>query len=53
MEAIPQMKIYANKNEHTKSLKQVMLLGKEFGFTSEILKGLLAKERNHEFFSKD
>ena len=45
MEAIPQMIIYANKNEHTKSLKQVKLLCKEFGFNAGMLKSELIEGR--------
>ena len=45
MEAIQQQMVEAKKNEHAFVLKEVKHLCKEFGFTSGMLKGSLAKGR--------
>ena len=43
MEAIQQQTVEAKKNECANALKEVKFLCKEFGFTTGILKGLLAE----------
>ena len=45
MENIQQQMAEAKKNERTNALKEVKRLCKEFGFTSGMLKGPLAKGR--------
>lgn len=45
MEAIQQQMAEAKKNERASALKEVKRLCKEFGFTSGMLKGALAKGR--------
>ena len=44
-EAIQQQMFEAKKNELTNTLKEVKRLCKEFGFTTGMLKGALAKGR--------
>jgi uncharacterized membrane protein (DUF106 family) len=48
MEAIQQQMTEAKKNERTDALKKVKELCKEFGFTSGMLKGALAKSRTRK-----
>ena len=47
IEVIQQQMVEATKNEWASSLKVVRRIGKEFGFTAEMLKGLLAESRKH------
>ena len=45
METLHQQMAKAKKSERTVALKKVKELGKEFGFTARILKGVLAEGR--------
>ena len=45
MESIQQQMFEAKKNERANALKEVKRLCKEFGFTTSMLKGALAKGR--------
>ena len=46
MEVIQQQMVEAKKNERANALKKVKRLCKEFGFTTGMLKGALAKGRS-------
>ena len=48
MKAIQQQMTEANKNERASALKEVKHFCKEFGFTSGMLKGVLAKGRGEK-----
>lgn len=48
MEAIQQQMVEAKKNERANVLKEVKPLFKEFGFTSAMIKGALAKGRGEK-----
>ena len=48
MEAIQEQMVEAKKNEHVNTLKEVKLLCKEFGFTSDMLESSLAKMRGEK-----